>query len=190
MVSCNIGGRPGLDLVLQWLWRSSDSTPSLGMSICRGCGPKKQKIKIKNRKYFQASSQCSSSPLSISKLLSAHILWKHFIIFYKNLKSWGGGSVSSTKPQSLWEHGSIFSFIFEFQSPNLVSSHNRHWMEACWILEIQNWKPPTYKINWSELWKWVLDLWTSPSLFLFLSLSFLSHIKTLSWNTFLKTASY
>ena len=45
-MSCDVGRRPGSDLALPWLWHrpaadSSDSTPSLGTSICRGWGPKK-----------------------------------------------------------------------------------------------------------------------------------------------------
>ena len=47
-VSCGIGCRHSSDLVLLWLWlqassNSSDQTPSLGTSICRGCSPKKRK---------------------------------------------------------------------------------------------------------------------------------------------------
>ena len=49
-VSCGIGCRHGSDLVFLWLWYrpvatvlNSDSTPSLGTSICCRCGPKKKK---------------------------------------------------------------------------------------------------------------------------------------------------
>ena len=49
-----VGHRYSTDVVLLWLWCrlaavscSSNSTPSLGTSICRRCGPKKQKIRIK-----------------------------------------------------------------------------------------------------------------------------------------------
>ena len=49
-VSCGVGRRRGSDPALLWLWcrpgsYSSDCTPSLGTSICLGCGPKKQKNK-------------------------------------------------------------------------------------------------------------------------------------------------
>ena len=49
-MSCGVGCRLRSDPALLWLWCrqaacSSDSTPSLGTSICRGCGPKnKRKI--------------------------------------------------------------------------------------------------------------------------------------------------
>ena len=53
------GSIPGLaqwvkDLALLWLWCSSDLTPRLGTSTCRGCGPKKQKKKnkINNSGFF------------------------------------------------------------------------------------------------------------------------------------------
>ena len=43
-MSCGVGvgHRCGSDPVLLWLWHrlvAVDSTPSLGTSICRGCGP-------------------------------------------------------------------------------------------------------------------------------------------------------
>ena len=48
-MSCGVGRRSGLDSVSGAVVRagsySSDSTPSLGTSICPGCGPKKQKKK-------------------------------------------------------------------------------------------------------------------------------------------------
>ena len=45
---CGIDRRHGSDLALFWLWCrpaavASDSTPSLGTSVCHGCGPKKTK---------------------------------------------------------------------------------------------------------------------------------------------------
>ena len=43
MVSCGVGRRCGSDLVFLRLWCSSNSTPSLGTSICLRCGPRKQK---------------------------------------------------------------------------------------------------------------------------------------------------
>ena len=51
-MSCGVGKRHGSDPALLWLWYragsySSDSTPSLGTSICLGFGPKKQKKKKK-----------------------------------------------------------------------------------------------------------------------------------------------
>ena len=44
-VSCGISHWCGLDPELLWLWcsHSSDSTPTLGASICFGYGPKKKK---------------------------------------------------------------------------------------------------------------------------------------------------
>ena len=47
-VSCGVGHRPGSDPVLLWLWCSSDSTPSLEISICRKFSPKKKKNCISN----------------------------------------------------------------------------------------------------------------------------------------------
>ena len=55
-MSCGVGHRRSSDPKLLWLWAgsySSNWTPSLGTSICRGCGPKKTKrksIREKNRK--------------------------------------------------------------------------------------------------------------------------------------------
>ena len=44
--------RSGVAVAVAWAGRcSSNSTPSLGTSICRGCGPKKQKDKKKLIKY-------------------------------------------------------------------------------------------------------------------------------------------
>ena len=45
------------DLALLWLWCSqqlqfSDVTPSLGTSICHGCGPKKQKQTNKQKSIY------------------------------------------------------------------------------------------------------------------------------------------
>ena len=53
-MSCGVGRRCGLDPELPWLWcrpssYSSDSPPSLGTSMCRGCGPKKTKDKTKKK---------------------------------------------------------------------------------------------------------------------------------------------
>ena len=47
---CGVGCRCGLDLALLWLWHRLAAVaqippPSLGTSICRGCGPKKTKTK-------------------------------------------------------------------------------------------------------------------------------------------------
>ena len=47
-VSCGVGCRRGLDLALLRLWHSSNWAPSLGNSICCGCGQKEQKEKKKN----------------------------------------------------------------------------------------------------------------------------------------------
>ena len=50
-VSCGVGRRRGSDPVLLWLWCSCSCScssywaPSLGTSLCCGCGPKKKKIK-------------------------------------------------------------------------------------------------------------------------------------------------
>ena len=46
-VSCGVGCRRGSDVVLLWLCCScsSNSTPGLGTSICRRCGPKKKENK-------------------------------------------------------------------------------------------------------------------------------------------------
>ena len=49
---CGVGRRCGLDPASLWLWcrsvgNSSDSTPSLGTSIGRGSGPRKDKKKVR-----------------------------------------------------------------------------------------------------------------------------------------------
>ena len=49
-MSCGVDHRCGLDLTLLWLWGKQEATtpdliPSLGTSICRGGGPKKQNTK-------------------------------------------------------------------------------------------------------------------------------------------------
>ena len=44
-MSCGVGHRHGLDLALLWLWLSALALISLGISICHGCGHKKQKKK-------------------------------------------------------------------------------------------------------------------------------------------------
>ena len=56
---------------------SSDWTPSLGPSIYRGCGPKKQKIKIKIKSLFQLPPK-SHSETSFCMFFQ--------IIFYANFK--------------------------------------------------------------------------------------------------------
>ena len=54
-VSCSIGHRAGSEQMLPWLWcrpagsSSSDLTPSLGISICHRCGPKKEKKEKRKR---------------------------------------------------------------------------------------------------------------------------------------------
>ena len=45
-MSRGVGRRCGLDLALLWLGCSSNWTPSLGTSICHGCGLKKRKKKL------------------------------------------------------------------------------------------------------------------------------------------------
>ena len=64
---CGGGHRSDGDPVLLWLWcrpgaLAPFSTPSLGTSICRGCGPKKdqKKKKIENRR--KQVKHCLSSP--------------------------------------------------------------------------------------------------------------------------------
>ena len=53
-MSCGVGCRRGLDPELLWLRCSSDSTRSLGTSICCGSGPKKgKKTKKKKKKRFK-----------------------------------------------------------------------------------------------------------------------------------------
>ena len=54
-MSCGVDRRRGSDPLLLWLWcrpvgYSSDSTRSLGTSICRKCGSKKTKKKSKKKK--------------------------------------------------------------------------------------------------------------------------------------------
>ena len=51
-MSCGAGRRRGLDPALLWLEATAPiKTPSLETSVCRGCGPKKQKKnKTKNKK--------------------------------------------------------------------------------------------------------------------------------------------
>ena len=66
-MSCGIGCRRGLDLVLMWLWHRPTATapirpPSLGTSMCHGCGHKKTKAKKKKKKGPR--SQRKSQPQS------------------------------------------------------------------------------------------------------------------------------
>ena len=49
-MKCGIACRFGSDLALLRLWCNSDSTTSLGTSICHQCGPKKPKKKKKKKK--------------------------------------------------------------------------------------------------------------------------------------------
>ena len=52
-MSCGVGHRHGLDLALQWLWPRPVATApirSLGISIYRGCSPKKIKKKKRRKK--------------------------------------------------------------------------------------------------------------------------------------------
>ena len=53
-VSCGVGHRRGLAPVLLWLWYRPAATdvltPSLGTSICHGCGLKKQAGRKEGRK--------------------------------------------------------------------------------------------------------------------------------------------
>ena len=49
-MNCGVGHSRGLDPVLLWLWCGSAAValiqpPSLGISICHTCGPKKKKKK-------------------------------------------------------------------------------------------------------------------------------------------------
>ena len=57
-MSCGVGRRHSSAPVLLWLWcrlaaDSSNSTPSLGTSICRGGGPKETKKKKKIQEHTQ-----------------------------------------------------------------------------------------------------------------------------------------
>ena len=55
-MSCGVGLRCGLGPVLLWLWprlaATADWTPSLGTSMCCGCGPKKTKKKTKKVPHY------------------------------------------------------------------------------------------------------------------------------------------
>ena len=58
-VSCGVGRRCGSDPTLLWLWHRPAATtligpPTLGISICRECGPKKTKKKKKKKKNHTA----------------------------------------------------------------------------------------------------------------------------------------
>ena len=58
-VSCGVGRRWDLDLVLEWLWHrpvtSANLTPGLGTSICCGCGSKKTTKKLNSQNSFTLS---------------------------------------------------------------------------------------------------------------------------------------
>ena len=60
-MSCGVGCRHGSDLALLCLWYRlaavADSTPSLGTSICRGYGPKKQINKSINKQTSHEKNQ-------------------------------------------------------------------------------------------------------------------------------------
>ena len=46
-VSCGVGPRSSLDLELLWLWHRPVATAPIGTSICCGCGPKKEKKRMR-----------------------------------------------------------------------------------------------------------------------------------------------
>ena len=57
--------------VMQAVSYSSDSSPSLGPSICRGCSPKKTKRKERRREGRKGKKEvflCKRSELTLSKL--------------------------------------------------------------------------------------------------------------------------
>ena len=70
-VNCGVGRRCGWDLALLWLWRRLAATvpiPSLGTSICRGCGPRKdgKKNGRKKRKWEQHTKKDWKEPVMLS----------------------------------------------------------------------------------------------------------------------------
>ena len=70
-MSCGIGCRCGLDPALLWLWHrpassySSNSTTSLGTSMCCGCSPKKRKKK--NARSWSVGKSTEKKPTEVDQ---------------------------------------------------------------------------------------------------------------------------
>ena len=98
-VSCGIDCRCGLDpmllqAVMQACSRSSDWTPSLGTSICHGCGPKKQKKKTKTcywrlvaKRFPDVHRQCTLCILNTMRLIYQY-LRKGWMFGPHSITSW------------------------------------------------------------------------------------------------------
>ena len=74
--SCSVGGGCGSDLALLWLWcrlstAAPDLTPSLEISICRRCSPKKTK---KKKKYYLNLFVSMIFPFSKPVILQSHVI--------------------------------------------------------------------------------------------------------------------
>ena len=74
-MSCGVGRRGGSDPALLW-----DLTPSLGTSICRGCGPKKTK---RQKKFNDYNNQRKKEDELVQGSLG---LTTHLIFQVKHLK--------------------------------------------------------------------------------------------------------
>ena len=110
-LSCGVGRRHVSDPELLWLWRwrrqgscSSDSTPSLGTSICSWCGPKKPKKK--GKKLFVMLRHHINFITLLFKFLSTKKIHLLTFMLYENITSmWldnGSFWVSFPTQENVW----------------------------------------------------------------------------------------
>ena len=86
-----VGHRCGLDPMLLWLWcrpsgYSSDSTSSLGTSICCEWDPKETRDKKKKKDRKKIESKESNLLLDMLLPLNSY-LWESALLVYKVLRS-------------------------------------------------------------------------------------------------------
>ena len=72
-MSCGVGHRLGLDLVLLWLWHRPAAValirpPILGTYICLGCGPKKKREMLGNSHHGSAVMNPTSNHEDIGSI--------------------------------------------------------------------------------------------------------------------------
>ena len=81
-MSCGVVCRCSSDLALLWLWRRLAAVapirpPSLGITICRECDPKKQKKKRERENFFWSKLRMWPTPL-----------WKLYKNWYPGVPWW------------------------------------------------------------------------------------------------------
>ena len=95
-MSCGVGCRRGSDPALLWLWcrlgsYSSDWTPSLGTSICRGSGPRNSKKTKKQKNKTKQKKRASCFPLvSFYFILFIYLFFCLFAISWATPAAYGG----------------------------------------------------------------------------------------------------